>query len=92
MNRSKATEQSTRIVKLSIHRDSWTVVDIVQFVLDVRRRRISSLSAVVITGSRYVCQRKLGLAARSLTDAVGGRTNLASCLFGSHVSTDGAFL
>jgi hypothetical protein len=45
----------------------------------------------VINGSRYVCQRKRALAARSLTDTVGGRTNLASCLFGSHLSTDALF-
>ena len=49
-------------------------------------------SGVVITGSRHVYQHKTALAARSLTDAVGGRTILASCLFGSHLSTNGTFL
>ena len=62
------------------------------FVLDVGRRRDLVALGCGDSGNRHVWQRKTALAARSLTDAVGGRTILPSCLFGSHRGTDGAFL
>jgi hypothetical protein len=44
------------------------------------KSKTGMMIASTATGGSHVCQRKTALAARSLTDAVGGSTILTSCI------------